>query len=244
MKFKGNDIRWVWFDLDDTLIDFTTNSRAALAKTFVGAGLRRWFADIDSWTECYERHNHALWDAAARGEITSSFLRTERFRLPLAEAGVADAAAREMSDKLSTMYLDLLADEKELTPGAVDILVAVRNAGARVGILSNGFKIVQGRKISRAGLEKYIDLVVLSDDIDVMKPDVRLYAYAMERAGEPDCSAHLMVGDNLRTDIRGSVAAGWGSIFLQPRHGKPHEAVPEGVISVDSLTEIACLLGI
>ena len=36
-KFEG--IRWVWFDLDDTLIDFHANSRAANRITFEECGL-------------------------------------------------------------------------------------------------------------------------------------------------------------------------------------------------------------
>lgn len=244
MIYNGKDIKWVWFDLDDTLIDFTTNSRIALAKTFLCGGLRRWFADAESWTECYEKHNHALWDAAARGEITSAYLKVERFRRPLVEAGLPDDEARAMSDRLSPLYLDLLAGEKELVPGAVETLTAVRRAGAKVGILSNGFSIVQGRKIERAGLTGYIDRLVLSDDIDIMKPDVRLYEYAMRTVGVPNSASHLMIGDNLRTDIQGALAAGWTAFFLQPGHGKPHVDVPAGVVSLDTLGKAVEILGI
>ena len=88
MIYNNCDIKWLWFDLDDTLIDFTTNSRIALVKTFHYAKLNRWFSDQYCWIRCYEKHNHALWDAAARGEITSTFLKAERFRRPLVEAGM------------------------------------------------------------------------------------------------------------------------------------------------------------
>ncbi len=242
MIYNGGEIRWVWFDLDDTLIDFRTNSRIALAKTYHRGGLDRWFDSIADWTECYERHNHALWDAAARGEITSAFLKAERFRRPLVEAGMSDGDARCISDSLSTLYLDLLADEKALVPGAIEALESVRAAGAKTGILSNGFSIVQGRKMERAGLTGYIDKVVLSDDIDIMKPDVRLYRYAMESVGVPDCSRHAMIGDNLKTDIQGALNAGWTAFFLQPGRGKEHVGVPDGVVSVDSLMQAVDLL--
>lgn len=244
MIYNNCDIKWLWFDLDDTLIDFTTNSRMALVETFHYAKLDRWFSDQYCWIRCYEKHNHALWDAAARGEITSTFLKAERFRRPLVEAGMPKHEAYMISDDLSRLYLNFLANEKELVPGAVEALSAVRRSGTKVGILSNGFSCVQGRKIERAGLTGYIDRVVLSDDIDIMKPDVRLYKYAMETVGVQDPSQHIMIGDNINTDIKGALDAGWTAFFLQPRHGKPRVDVPDGVVSVDSLFQAIRLLGI
>lgn len=244
MIYNKCDVKWVWFDLDDTLIDFTTNSHIALVKTFHAAELNRWFADVECWIECYEKHNHALWEAAAHGKISSEFLKVERFRRPLAEAGMSEHKAIGQSEGLSQLYLDLLADEKELVPGAVEALSAVQMSGMKVGILSNGFGSVQGRKIERAGLTGYIDKVVLSDDIGIMKPDVRLYQHAMETVGVPDSSQHIMVGDNINTDIKGALEAGWMAFFLQPRHGKPHVDVPNGVVSVDSLSQAIQILGI
>ena len=35
-----------------------------------------------------------------------------------------------------------------------------------------------------------------------MKPDVRLYKYAMETVGVQDPSQHIMIGDNINTDIK------------------------------------------
>lgn len=244
MIYNRHNIEWVWFDLDDTLIDFTTNSHVALVKTFHIAKLNLWFSDVHDWVRCYERHNHALWDAAARGEISSKFLKVERFRRPLAEVGMPEHEARRISDYLSRLYLDLLANEKELVPGAVEAISAVRKSGMKVGILSNGFSSVQGRKIESAGLAGYIDKVVLSDDIDIMKPDIRLYEHAMKTVGVYDPMQHIMIGDNLNTDIKGALKAGWNVIFLQPRHGKPLVEVPDGVVSVDSLSQAIRILGV
>lgn len=244
MKYNGKSIQWVWFDLDDTLIDFTSNSKAALAKLYVEARLDRWFADAAIWTERYEGHNHPLWDSLARGEITTAFLRMERFRRPLADAGCSDVEARRLSTDLDPLYLDLLAHERGLVPGAKEILRKVREAGVHTGILSNGFKDVQHRKIEHAGLSELIDLTVLSDDIDVQKPDTRLYIHAMERAGITDHSAHLMIGDNPDTDIAGALRAGWQAILLQPQHpDKSSKPVPAGAASAATLADATEMLG-
>lgn len=219
MKYNGCDITWVWVDLDDTLIDFKTNSRSALTRLFAVRRLDRWFGSAEAWIEAYEHHNKALWGEYAAGSIERDFLRMERFRRPLTDAGISDAEARTMSEAFDTEYLDYLAAEKELMPGAIHLLDTLRRHGVKIGVLSNGFADVQYRKIRSAGLDTYIDLTVLSDDIGINKPDVRLFEYAMQRSGDVEPSHHLMIGDNPTTDIGGAVGAGWQAILYSPAQG-------------------------
>lgn len=237
MNYNNRDIKVAWVDLDDTLIDFHANSRRALARVYRDYSLDSLWADADSWTECYEKHNRALWALYSQGEITRPYLRMERFTRPLTEAGMPADRAERLSAELDTVYLDYLALEKELVPGAKELLHLLRSRGLTIGVLSNGFKEVQHRKINSAGLTDLIDLTVLSDDIGVNKPDVRLYRHAMECSGEPDPQAHIMIGDNPDTDIAGALAAGWSAILFDPE-GKSGAACP----SFASLPEIAASL--
>ncbi len=207
----------VWLDLDDTLIDFHGNSRKALAMTWEEYGFEQLFPDVEAWIDVYERYNKALWEQYNRAEITKDFLRAERFRRPLVEGGMDEDEALNLCGTLDSYYLDRLAEQKGLVDGAVELLSHLRARGYKIGVLSNGFKQVQHRKIESAGLSSLIDVVVLSDDIGVNKPDVRLYRHAMERTGYLEPSLHVMIGDNPDTDIAGAVAAGWGAVFFDPK---------------------------
>lgn len=242
MKFDGKDIKVVWVDLDDTLIDFRANSRSALTHLFYNNSLGRFWPDAEAWYECYEKHNKALWSEYNVGRISRDYLMMERFRRPLVEAGWSNADAREASPRLSDEYLDLLAAEKRTVDGARELLEGLRRCGVTVGVLSNGFREVQFRKMRSAGLEPLIDLTVLSDDIGVNKPDTRLYRHAMERAGVADPSAHLMIGDNPDTDIRGALDAGWSAIAYRPPHAGKFEVAGRCHVA-DDLRLIADLLG-
>lgn len=162
----------------------------------------------------YENHNHRLWVAYNRAEITRDTLRLNRFLNPLTEAGMAEDEAHRLAPMLDPEYLGLLAQQRQLVPGALALLERLRSVGLRCGVLSNGFKEVQYRKMDVAGLTPYIDVTVLSDDIGVNKPDVRLYRYAMERAGVTDPSRCVMIGDNPATDIEGALCAGWDAILF------------------------------
>lgn len=236
----------IWVDLDDTLIDFHTNAAAALTAMWREEPLlERLFASPELWADRYEHFNLALWDRYNRGEIERDYLRMERFRRPLAEAGLPDAEARATSVRYDPLYLGLLAQGRALMPGAMELMKWLRTRAVTIGCLSNGFKDVQFRKIRTAGLEPYFDLVVLSDDIGVNKPDRRLFDYAMQRAGDTDPSRHLMIGDNPSTDIAGALGAGWYALYYKPGATPSADALPApgaGAVTIGRLVEAEPLL--
>ncbi len=212
-----NGVMWVWFDLDDTLIDFRSNSRVALEILYERENLSRFYSKSEYWIEAYEKHNHSLWDKYSRGEITQEFLRVDRFATPLMGYWNGDSEdLMAYSRRLDPMYLDLLADQRVLVDGAKDLLEFLRCHHYNIGVLSNGFTDVQNKKLRNCGLDTMVDTMVLSDDIGVNKPDVRLFRYAMDRVGENDGDRHIMIGDNASTDILGAVNAGWRSVLLDP----------------------------
>lgn len=219
--FEG--VKCVWIDLDDTLIDFEANSRASLLWLYQSQGLDRWFATAEQWIDSYEAHNKALWADYAAGCVTRDFLRLDRFSHPFIQAGVLQEEALEMSRRFDPLYLDTLAIQKRLIEGALPLLDALHRCGFSIGVLSNGFTEVQHRKIKSAGLAGHIDHVVLSDDIGVNKPDVRLYRHAQTVAGITSPAANLMIGDNLSTDIQGALNAGWRAVWFD-RHAQAKES--------------------
>ena len=173
---------WVWFDLDDTIWNFTDNSLEALAQLYEAEHLNRWWADVDSWRDNYHHHNTMLWALYTPGKIDRDTLRRERFRRPLLDAGVDATTADAIAEHLDSEYLRRLALLPNVIEGAHATLKALRAAGCHIGILSNGFKDTQQQKLQSSGLDALVDLVVLSDDIDVNKPDRRIYDYARQRA--------------------------------------------------------------
>lgn len=244
MTFNNNPITTIWLDLDDTLIDFQANAHASLAQMYRDEPLlRTLFPDADTWAHIYETHNHRLWDLYSRAEITQPELRIERFRRPLAQAGLPDRQATETAERYDTLYLDILAEQRRMIPGAIELIKTLKsNSDVKLGILSNGFKEVQYRKIDNTGLAPLIDIVVLSDDIGINKPDPRLFDHAMRRAGDLSPSHHLMIGDNPSTDIAGAIGAGWNAIWFHRPDTFTDAAAPAGSIEIGTLDQVIDLL--
>ena len=219
-----DNVCWVWFDLDDTLYDFSGNSDICLGEVYDMARLDRWWDTVSSWREHYHRINHELWELYAPGLIDRATLRRERFVRPLTEAGCPTAEAEELWPELDRLYLGLLGQKSATIPGAVEVVRRMRARGKKIGVLSNGFKEVQYSKLSSIGLSHLVDCVVLSDEIDINKPDKRFFDYALAKSGATGADS-LLVGDNPDTDIAGALAAGWRALWLAAPEAIPTETL-------------------
>ncbi|MDE6317717.1 MAG: YjjG family noncanonical pyrimidine nucleotidase, partial [Muribaculaceae bacterium] len=235
MKDRGvefpDGVKWIWFDLDDTLYDFMASSHIALREVYDKYGLDHYFADEEDWFEMYHRHNSAMWKLYNAGEITQQKLRYDRFFLPLQEGGVPDDENRRLNPLLDKDYLHALGATGLLVPGADRVLRHLKKRGYKIGILSNGFSGVQHQKLRSSGIEPLIDCVVLSDDVGVNKPDRRIYDHALQLSGATPRES-VMIGDNPATDIAGAVNAGWNAVLFAPDCNKISVEIEGREISV------------
>lgn len=203
---------FVFFDLDDTLWDFGTNSVAALKNLYARAGLEKHFGGEQNWLDSYHAVNSALWLKYNRGEIDAATLRRDRFKLTLEGAGCVRADMAQYADALDTQYLATLSSMPMLVAGARRLLQYL-DGKVRMGILSNGFADTQYAKMRSSGIEKFFDTVVLSDLAGAPKPSRQIFEIARRRAGDP---LPVLVGDNPDTDIAGALAAGWHTVWFNP----------------------------
>lgn len=230
--------KWIWFDLDDTLYDFKASSLSALHGIYVKYGFEQYFRDENEWVDLYHHHNTRLWELYNRAEITQQQLRFDRFYLPMKDAGVPDDLNRSLNDALDSDYLKMLGATGMLLPGALEAVSHLKKRGYYIGILSNGFKGVQHDKLKSSGLDKYVDLMILSDDININKPDRRIYDYALRQS---NCAPEdaTMIGDNPATDIAGAINAGWNAILFAPGYENDTTTISDSKIPVlHSLSEL------
>ena len=220
--------RWILFDADDTLFHFDAYQ-----------GLRRMFERhaVDFTPAHYAQYqevNKPLWVDYQNGTITAEQLQTTRFDGWARRLGVA-------ATDLNEAFLLAMAEICTLLPGAQALLDALHDAGVRMGLITNGFTALQLARLERTGLREHFDPLVISEQLGVAKPDVRIFEHALERMGQPPREQVLMVGDNPHSDILGGLNAGLHTCWFNP-HG--HEA-PEGIAphhQVSSLHELQALL--
>lgn len=235
-QFNNSKDCFLWFDLDDTLWAMTDNSVICLRELYDELNLGRYFATPAQWDDIYHRINRELWEQYANGEISRDYLRSERFARPLRAVGVCEDDALAIAKIADSRYLELLGQKPTLIDGARQLLDALSARGYRMGIVSNGFHEVQYNKMRSSDIERYFELVVLSDDAGVNKPDNRFFEYATTRA-KSQRLINIIIGDNYKADIEGGLAAGWEAIWFNDG-GKEDIATDSRVLEVRSLEEL------
>jgi putative hydrolase of the HAD superfamily len=98
-------------------------------------------------------------------------------------------------------------------PEAARRLAGLRSRGWTVAIVSNG-PPSQRVKVERCGLLPLVDVVVISDELGVSKPDRRIFEVAAREAGAAIDEAWL-IGDNPEADMAAAVEMGIPGIWLR-----------------------------
>ena len=183
----------------------------------------------------YQAVNKPLWVDYQNGAITSLQLQHGRF----------DSWAERLNvppGELNDAFMNAMAEICAPLPGAVSLLNAIRG-NAKIGIITNGFSSLQQTRLERTGLRDHFDLLVISEQVGVAKPDA-YFDYALEQAGNPPRSRVLMVGDTAESDIRGGVNAGlatcWLNAHASARAAGGSRADWTAVTSLSELEQLLC----
>lgn len=96
---------------------------------------------------------------------------------------------------------------------ARELLMALRQAGKKVYLLSNAQRVFTMYEMLYLGIYDLFDGIQISSDHGCKKPDERFFHILMERfALKPEES--LMIGNNMYDDIEGAARAGIDSFYI------------------------------
>jgi putative hydrolase of the HAD superfamily len=119
-------------------------------------------------------------------------------------------------------------------PEVIDTLRHLRNAGVKLGIVTNGAAVVQQAKIEQLGLSGLVDAVLISEREGVRKPNPEIFHRAVARLGV-EVSQTWFIGDNPNDDVAGAVAVGLRTFWREcPDWATPTVAC-EVIRSLDEL---------
>ncbi len=218
----------LFFDLDDTLIDYRASERHGLSSALAETG----FDFNEEILATYRRINKALWEAYARGETDAEGVRRLRFERLLTSIG----GDPTVSARVQEGYLNHFSSCGVLVEGAEELLARLRDAGYKLGVITNGFKDMQYSRMSAAGLANQFDPVIVSDEVGLKKPDPRIFRLALEQADVDDPEKTVYVGDNPSDDIGGAKDFGMSTIWY--RRFRSEESCDAADYTTDDLLSI------
>lgn len=231
----GKPYRFLFWDVDQTLLDFKKSESYALRETF-----GRFGREVDDGAvSLYSGINEGLWKRFERGEIGKEELKLERFRLLFQEIGITEIGLQDFQD----VYQALLGSVCYYLDDSYTLCMELKE-NYRQYVVSNGVSVTQRRKMELSGFGELMDGVFISEEIGAPKPQRAFYEFCFSRIPAFAPEAALAVGDSLSSDILGARAAGIDACWYNPS-GLPFSGNPEDApdYTIQNLREIKKILG-
>jgi putative hydrolase of the HAD superfamily len=250
-------------DLDDTLVvevpaavaafeataRFAADQQRIDVTTLVAAARSRarelWYA---APTHGYSMRvgissSEALWCRFEGHDSTTRSLREwspayrrEAWRLALADHDIDDV---ELADELGERFGVERRARHEVF-AEVNAALSELAESHVLALVTNGASCLQREKFAASGLSDYFDVVVVSAEFGVGKPDPSIFRHALSRLGS-NAERAVMVGDSLSRDVDGAIAAGLRAVWLN-RLGSPRPDDRPELVEISTLADLPAAL--
>lgn len=125
----------------------------------------------------------------------------------------------------------------DLYPDVLNALGSFREQGYRIAIIANQ-PASRTRELREIGV--HAEVMAMSEEMGVAKPDPAFFDDALARVGRPDPGRVAYVGDRIDNDVLPASAAGMRAVWLRrgPWGVIPSDVPAEACLVVDSLSEL------
>ena len=224
-------LKYIFLDLDDTILNFTAGEANALSQALSEAGIIPTQAVLDR----YHVINQACWELLEEGRLTRDEVLVQRFEQLFREMNI-----HYSGHDLCRRYEYLLSKQHAFMPGAEQLLCKL-SSKYRLYLASNGAAAVQNPRLDDAGIRKYFQGVFISEEIGADKPSKAFFDACFAAIPDFCIEDAVMVGDSLTSDIRGGHNAGLRTIWFNC-HGKEPRADIRPDYVIQNLSELIPLL--
>ncbi|MEM8535911.1 MAG: HAD family hydrolase [Chloroflexota bacterium] len=211
----------VLFDLDDTLYDFHTYRTEQLQVALA---------------EIFERYPHLQPESLIQNAIDTHVYHRQLPAFLQAngvddEAVITAACATHEQDWFEKMQLD-----EETIP-----LLEQLRPTHKLGLITNGPSWSQQAKIEQFQLRDYMEVLTVSEEVGVAKPDPAIFHLTLARFDMQPEEA-VFVGDSPKHDLHGAAAAGVACIWINRRGLALPDDAPKPLATITRLAEVASLV--
>lgn len=195
------------FDADETLFDFNKSEKEAFRNTMVEFDIEY---NENYHLKIYKEINSKLWKEIEAGSITQQLLKVERFKRLSAVLNIDFDAI-----KFANCYAKNLANSSHLYDESLSLIDSLHKDYELI-LVTNGLTEIQDKRIRKSIIAKYFKNIIISEEVQVSKPDPRIFDFALKDIKKLDKSKILMVGDSLTSDIQGGINFGIDTCWFNP----------------------------
>ncbi|MEV7426855.1 HAD family hydrolase [Streptomyces sp. NPDC091212] len=191
-------MRLALFDLDNTLVDRTE-------------AITRWAQEFAAAKSL----GPAAVDWLIKTDDDGLLPKPDFFAQARAHFGLLESAA-----ELQLRYERRYPSHMRCPTAVLDGLTALRTAGWRLGVVTNGLTTVQQAVLDHTGLTAHLDGWCISETESIRKPDPEIFHRTATRCGT-DLTDAWMIGDSPEADIVGGQNAGVPTIWISRTRSWP-----------------------
>ncbi len=198
---------FILFDLDDTLFDHTRASRIALQSVHAVHASN---VDFDDFAREHVRVLEVFHARFLKGEFTLDEARAARMIELFAtfEKSIDEVTAFN----ISMQYRREHQGNRALVTGARELLEVLQHQ-TRMGVITNNSTAEQIEKLRALDIAHFFEVIVISEDVGVTKPNPKIFEITLERFGAKPHEV-VMIGDSFENDIEGAIGAGIAPLWL------------------------------
>lgn len=224
----------IFWDLDQTLLNFDLSMDYAIRATFGQFGL----TISDEIVARYDAINRSYWNRLELGEITKEEVILGRFRTLFAELGIDSVSPEEVQE----VYQKELGSVYFYMDGAKELVTRLRMEGYRQYVVTNGVNATQANKMKLSGLDQIMDGVFVSEVMGYPKPRKEYFDGCFALLKDVRREECILVGDSLTSDMRGANNAGIAACWFNPE-GRDKDIDVRMDYEIHRLEELLPILG-
>jgi HAD superfamily hydrolase (TIGR01549 family) len=222
-----SDLRAVLFDLDGTL----RQSHPTFMQVFLQTASSLQVATTLQNSQRANRWLHYYW--AQSPELLADWptylegpelFWANHARLLLLAMGCSEGESRAIGSEISKHMQESFKPEDRVYPDVPTTLAILKNAGFRLGVVSNRMKPYE-EQLARLGLLDYFELWLYAGEPERWKPSPKMFAIALQQLDLP-AEAVVYVGDNYYADVLGARHAGLQPVLLDEDNLFPEADCP------------------
>ncbi|WP_457753378.1 TIGR02253 family HAD-type hydrolase [Thermococcus sp.] len=121
-------------------------------------------------------------------------------------------------------------------PDVKPTLEWLKSEGYKLGVVTSG-PTYQKLKLRIAKLDNYFDVIVTREDVNTIKPDPKIFIYALEKLKVEPKEA-IMIGDSLQQDVYGAKNVGMIAVWINRNNEKGYNFADYEIRTLHELRKI------
>ena len=212
------NIKAIFFDADDTIVDHKQCEKEALEYLFdnIQKEYKAQYQDI------FRPLDRNLWDSVEKksNRISKEDIPEYRFKKFFKEINLEYTNYK----KANKLFQKGLANAVALTENACDIIKYLYEKKYIICVVTNGLVKLQRPRIKNSQISKFISEIIVSEEVGVNKPNPQIFNVLLNKLNlQP--SQVIMIGDSLEKDIKGAENANIKTIWYNPNKKVNHTQI-------------------